>query len=546
MEERLKRQRRRLLLRVILIITAVWLSVSAVFCAVRLNNEKANIKNRENSKLAYAKQLMSVGNGSFKAVDRVFIEYFDLVFEKDKSNDDYDLQVMIFNPRTGAVIADTAKKVGVCFQMRVSGEATYDASGLLDYDAMRNALSEGQLEDIAKWLNTKRDDGNYYELVCTKFRLEELCIIPLELKIVLVNGKDERFTLDDSVAVYDLSRNAVEGMRIEESGSLRRNTVPAGFLLDGVYNPDLIGSLTNEQRRQSTALIQTGTWEYIFFANDFLNSAFVSTEVEDLTWVLQYARKVNILDNCKADLAIGVAVFFGFFLTIALLLCLMIWRTVKAQIVQEQRRVDLTNALAHDIKTPLFVISGYAYSLKEDIDDGTRDGYFDKIIAQTDGINALVHKMLELSKLDSDTMTLNRERFDLRELVSEILEDFSLLPDGKTVSFAHSGNNTVNADRALIKTALQNVIDNAVKYSPPHSEIKIDLSGSRFSVRNPSESLGKPELKQLWQPYFRKDKSRSKTGNGLGLAIVKSVMELHGAKYGIEAQDGEFVFYTVL
>ena len=58
--------------------------------------------------------------------------------------------------------------------------------------------------------------------------------------------------------------------------------------------------------------------------------------------------------------------------------------------------------------------------------------------------------------------------------------------------------------------------------------------------------LAKAELKQLWQPYFRKDKSRSKTGNGLGLAIVKSIMELHGAKYGIEAQDGEFVFYTVL
>ena len=60
------------------------------------------------------------------------------------------------------------------------------------------------------------------------------------------------------------------------------------------------------------------------------------------------------------------------------------------------------------------------------------------------------------------------------------------------------------------------------------------------------EVMVSPELKQLWQPYFRKDKSRSKTGNGLGLAIVKSIMELHGAKYGIEAQDGEFVFYTVL
>ena len=246
---------------------------------------------------------------------------------------------------------------------------------------------------------------------------------------------------------------------------------------------------------------------------------------------MQYAKEVDILDSCKTDLAFGVCAIFGFFLTIGAILCVMIWKTVKAQMIQEQKRLDLTNALAHDIKTPLFVISGYAYSLKEDIDENERELYLDKIIEQTDEVNSLVHRMLNFSKLDSYAMTLSKTEFDLGAMAESIAENYTALPDNKRLVCTRSGDNRIAADKELIRTALQNLIDNAVKYSLPDSEIQIDVTEKTITVSNESEPMTKSELRQIWQPYYRKDKSRHQKGNGLGLSIVKSILDLHKASY---------------
>ena len=100
------------------------------------------------------------------------------------------------------------------------------------------------------------------------------------------------------------------------------------------------------------------------------------------------------------------------------------------------------------------------------------------------------------------------------------------------------------ADRELMETVIQNLIDNAVKYSLPETEITIEVNGNTLSVSNQTEPLTKSELKQLWQPYYRKDKSRSKKGNGLGLSIVKSILDLHEAKYIVE-MTGNILTITV-
>ena len=262
--------------------------------------------------------------------------------------------------------------------------------------------------------------------------------------------------------------------------------------------------------------------------------------------MFQYAKEVNLFDNCKRDLALGAAVIFVFFLTIALILCVMIWRTVKAQIIQEQKRLDLTNALAHDIKTPLFVISGYAYTLKEDIDADERGEYIDKIIEQTDEVNGLVHRMLSYSKLDSYQMKLNKTELDLLELTKSILKNYTALPYGKKLKFVHSGKNIVEADKELLKTALQNLIDNAVKYALPDTVVKVGLNGTTFTVSNEAEPLSKSDIKEIWQPYVRKDKSRTTKGNGLGLSIVKSILDLHKADYGFEYKYGRLNFTAKL
>lgn len=532
MEAKLKKQRNKLFLRIILILLAVWLTVSVVFCAIRLNIEKANVQNRESSGFSYAKQLLLIGDGSIDSINHAILDVSDFIYEENEPYPRFEGQVILTDRNTQKLIADTADSI--CLRMNgILETGSVMMVCTLNYHTLRDSLTDEQLKTIENYLNTERDDGSYYELTCTKFQ-GEIQITPLELEIVLVNKSDERLTMQDKVEVFDLSANYVEGQRVYQTGAMRRNTIPKSFLFGDAYNKDYISALTPDQRKQTAKMIRTGAFEYLYYASDYLHFDEIEGFVEADDWYLQYAHKVDLLSNCKGDLALGVAIIFVFFFTIAFILCVMIWRTVKAQIIQEQKRIELTGALAHDIKTPLFVISGYAYSLKEGIDEDERDVYLDKIIEQTDEVNSLVHRMLDFSKLDSYNMTLHKTDFDLSELAQDIADDHVSLPDRKSIVFTHSGDNTINADRELVKTALQNLTDNAIQYSLPDSEILIDVSDKRFSIGNRAEPLTKAEIKQIRQPYMRKDKSRSKKGNGLGLSIVQSIAEQHDARFDME------------
>ena len=551
MEHRLKQQRNKLFLRITLILLVVWLAVSATYCVIRLRSEKTDMQNHVNANFSYAKQYFSIEMVHNKQHESVYITNGNLLEFKDMMERDYDSQLIVIDPETNQILADTGNRIRVVYTFRTDKGTYPDDYGTLEYPVIRGALSDTQYEKIADWLNTGRSDGQSYELVCTRFYAERDKIIPLELSVMPVEKTDDRFSPDHIVETFALSGEAPEGAVVYGNGDSHLNLVPKDFFLHNAYNKDYIRLLTDEQREKSFDVVPVGTGEYVYYATDYLYlSAFAfdsekgQYERNQKFYLIQYAKKANLLANCRAALAAGVAVLFVFFFVIGTLLCLMIWHTVRTQILQEQKRADLTNALAHDIKTPLFVISGYAYSLQENIDSSERDSYLAKIIEQTEQINSLVHKMLNLSKLDSYKMTLNRTDFDLIDLVKDIQQDFTVLPDGKRLTLTHSGDNAVHADRELLRTALQNLIDNAVRYSLPGSEIRIHVTDKTLTIANESEPLTKTELRQIWQPYVRKDKSRHQKGNGLGLSIVKSILDLHGVKYDMTMKGSTLVFHA--
>ena len=551
MEHRLKQQRNKLFLRITLILLVVWLAVSATYCVIRLRSEKTDMQNHVNANFSYAKQYLSMEMVHNKQPDYVYITNGNLLEFKDMMERDYDSQLIVIDPETNETLADTGNRIRVVYTFGTEKGTYPDDYGILDYPAIRSALSDAQYEKIADWLNTTRSNGQAYELACTRFYTERDQIIPLELSVMLTGNPNDRFSPDHIVETFALSGKAPEGAVVYSNGESHLNLVPKDFFLHNVYNKDCIRLLTDEQREKSFDVVPVGTEEYVYYATDYFylsavayNSEKGHYEKNQKLYLAQYAKKANLLENCGAALATGVAVLFVFFFVIGTLLCLMIWNTVRTQILQEQKRADLTNALAHDIKTPLFVISGYAYSLQENIDSGERDSYLAKIIEQTEQINSLVHKMLNLSKLDSYKMTLNRTDFDLVDLVKDIQQDFTILPDGKRLTLTHSGDNAVHADRELLRTALQNLIDNAVRYSLPGSEIQIHVTDKTLTIANESEPLTKTELRQIWQPYVRKDKSRHQKGNGLGLSIVKSILDLHGVKYDMTMKGSTLVFHA--
>ncbi len=539
MERRLKKERNKLYLRITLIMLTVWLTVSIVFCTVFLNVKKYKIQSEELMNISTFTKFLSLVYNEMNHldVDRSFLEKYDLVYDEQNEENNYKTQLIISDKKANKVVVDTTKTVGVRFLLKGTDDYSPEAYGLINYDSIRDKLNEKQYKYINKLLSTTRNDGNYYELICTKLQFRGLYIIPLELKLVLVDGKDKRFVIDDNVETFDLSENIIKKAAVFDSSDVARNKIPNSFILNKEFNNDYISSLNNEQKKQHAVMEPTGFLEYIVYVSNYQDFEGGSEYETENILLFQYAKRINLFDYCKDELIINIAVIFLFFLTIAVILCVMIWRTVKTQIIEEHKRIEFTNALAHDIKTPLFVISGYAYSLKEDIDSGERDIYIDKILDQSDSINSLVHNMLDLSKLDSYSVKLNLSEFDLSELVNDITKNYIKLPDNKTIKVSVSGNNIIKADRELVKQAVENLIDNAVIYSLPDSEIEIEVESKSFSVSNRCDNLTKADLKNLTQPYYRKDKSRNRKGNGLGLSIVKSIADLHNTKLIIKLKN---------
>ena len=549
MEQRLKKQRGRLIMRVTLILFAVWLAVSATYCVIRLRKEKSDLRSDTLSALSKAKQSLSVNEVVRNMSNKVYINSFNLLYFKNMADENTDTQLIIIDPDSKEIIADTAYKTDVLYSLETDKGSFPDDYGYLDYRTVRGALSDAQYERIAGLLKTRTADGVSYELVCTRFYFSLDEIVPLELSVMPVEDPDDRFDSQRITETFVLSGSGAGDKTVYRNARCRINIVPKAFFLNTACNGDIISKLTDEQRESSVTVSSVGRLEYLFYTSEYYyfdaivyNNTTGAYESKPNIYLLQYARKADLLDSCGSELVWGAAVIFGFFFVIGFILCLMIWKTIKMQLVQEQKRLDLTNALAHDIKTPLFVISGYAYSLKENIDSDDRDSYLDKIIGQTEQINGLVHKMLNLSKLDSCNITLNRSEFDLAELVREISEDYKNLPERRTVVCSFNGTSDISADRELIRTALQNLIENAVKYSPAGSGILIEVVDKKISISNPSEPLTKGELRKIWQPYYRMDKSRHKKGNGLGLSIVKSILDLHSVRYDMSYKNGSIVF----
>ena len=551
MEKRLKQQRNRLFLKVSVIITAVWLAVTFTYFAICLVTEKNSLENRELAFFSTAQQRLSAEAKGPDKMSSVTLNSSNLAFFKDGLIDDRDSQFVVIDRNTNKEIANTAYRKAETFSMHSNIGGVFWLDGYIDYNRIRSMLSDEQLSDISDWLEKDPGRGKRYELICSKYYYIHDEFIPREFRIALVSGSSVNPSCEEIKEVYLSGNDEFRGNPVYISDEGLCNVIPSDFLFGGAYNRDIISELPEKQRESRSLMISNDPFEYIVYASDYiyLNAYTIEDPADedksqyvenDTFYLIRYARKANLLKNCMNRLVIGAAVIFAFFLVIAFMLCIMIWRSVRAQLKEEQKRSEMTSALAHDIKTPLFIISGYAYSLKENIDPEEHDNYLDKIIEQTEDINAMIHSMLTLSKLENCAVTPKLSEFDLCTVVSGIIGEYHP-SDGKTISFTHSGDNTIKADEEMIGNALQNLMENAIKYSLPDSVIDIELEEKTISIKNDCEPLTKAELKQIWQPYVRKDKSRHRKGNGLGLSIVRSILELHKVRYHADIENGRFV-----
>lgn len=227
----------------------------------------------------------------------------------------------------------------------------------------------------------------------------------------------------------------------------------------------------------------------------------------------------------------ALAVLFSAILAFALL---RVWR--KQERVEQARR-DTTAALAHELKTPLSVLSATAELLSNDMAQDKRAHYLDVIRQQAARMDGSVKRMLELSRLEAGAKALRRVKFTLSDLAQERL-DAAIPPDADLrTEVTVSGAEEIEADRALLARALDAILENAVQHTAPGGSIAVRIEKGVCAVVNTGAAIPADALPRLWDAYYQADASRAAKGDGLGLSIAKTVFDLHGYAYGAENTD---------
>lgn len=264
----------------------------------------------------------------------------------------------------------------------------------------------------------------------------------------------------------------------------------------------------------------------------YLGQDMVTMEPTDysMIYIWSYYPLREAINELTPVYGMGLAAMLAMSVILAFAL-LRVWR--KQERVEQARR-DTTAALAHELKTPLAVLSATAELLSGDMAQDKRAHYLDVIQQQAQRMDGSVRRMLELSRLEAGAKALRREQVSLSPLVRERL-DAVVPPDSRLhTSVIVDGTDTAEADRALLARALDAILENAVQHTPPDGSITVRIEKGVCAVVNTGEAIPATALPHLWEPYFQADPSRMAKGDGLGLSIAKTVFDLHGYAYGTE------------
>ena len=207
---------------------------------------------------------------------------------------------------------------------------------------------------------------------------------------------------------------------------------------------------------------------------------------------------------------------------------------------------ELIANVSHDLRTPLTMIKGYGEIMRDIPGENTPEN-MQTIIDETERLSELVNALLDISRLQADASELSIEPFDLTAELQTTVERYDKLrtQDGYTVLFEYDHHVVVNADKSMILRVLYNLINNGINYAGEDKTVIVHQECRegkvRVSVIDHGAGIAEDQIPLIWDRYYKVDRVHkcAVVGTGLGLSIVKTVLERHGAAYGVQSRVGE-------
>lgn len=212
----------------------------------------------------------------------------------------------------------------------------------------------------------------------------------------------------------------------------------------------------------------------------------------------------------------------------------------------ETLRTDFISNVSHELKTPLTVMSNYAALLSQpSLPDEQRLHYANAINDSTQKMATLVNDILRLNKLENQTFMYNNERFDLSEQLCECLLPFAELCEEKKLQL-HADiapDIRIISDRELLEIVWNNLISNAVKFTPSGGTVSVALQQNKdkvtVTVADTGCGISPLTGKHIFDKFYQGDTSHAAEGNGLGLALVRRIIDLTGAEISVRSEENK-------
>lgn len=224
--------------------------------------------------------------------------------------------------------------------------------------------------------------------------------------------------------------------------------------------------------------------------------------------------------------------------------------------MEEFRREFVAN-ISHELKTPIFAAQGFVHTLLDGAVENKKVRYkfLKKAGKSLDGLDMLVQDLLTLSQMETGSIKMHYEHFDMKDVVKDVFEQLENDAEKKEIKLvlesSRREHTVVYADQHRIYQVMVNLVSNAIKYTKKEDaatkggkiivHFESDTEGVTIFVRDQGRGIPPEDIDRIFERFYRVEKSRSKNkgGTGLGLAIVKHVIEAHHSKVKVTSKVGE-------
>ncbi|OIR08392.1 alkaline phosphatase synthesis sensor protein PhoR [mine drainage metagenome] len=265
----------------------------------------------------------------------------------------------------------------------------------------------------------------------------------------------------------------------------------------------------------------------------------------------QFAQKQNkIIAEKKRKTAqyIGEGTIF---LALILVGAVFVYRATRRQIKLSQQQQNFMMAVTHELKTPIAVTRlNLETLLKRKLETDKQERLISHTIQETDRLNVLCNNILLASQLEAGSYRITKQEINLSELIHSCASDFKTRFPQRKIDTIVQENIYIESEELLLQMLVNNLIDNALKYSPKESIVVVSLNEAdnkiKLQVSNEGNSLTDDEKKKVFKKFYRtgNENTRKTKGTGLGLYLCRKIMEDHNGKIVVADNQPSGTIFT--